>query len=118
MPVNDCDNWQIQQASYDLATYRVPVPAEEPDELDNRQYECTAGYRLRVDFTSKFYTGYDYDDVSSGGASVVLGAAGVAGDGTTNPNVVNDAIDYTSQADTHSGTGQARVYCDPQTTSP
>ena len=112
-----CLNWNIQQASYDFGTYQLGLAAEDPSETDNRQYECAAGYDVRVDERGKYDYSYDYHDVSSGGAFVDYEDGGATG--SLNPsNIVNQGILYSNESNPSSGTGQAVLYCDPQTTNP
>jgi len=47
---NACDDWTIQQASYDFATYPIGLPisgGQQSGNTDNRSYGCVNGYDLR-----------------------------------------------------------------------
>jgi len=116
---NTCDEWNLQQTSYDFATYPLGVSAENLDESDNREYSCTPGYNLRVHGSNKFTYFYDFGDISSGGVGVDISIQvdGEDGAGSSNPNEVT-GFDYANNGNPNAGTGQILLYCDPSTSNP
>ena len=117
---NPCDEWNIQQASYDFASYPLPV-SETTSGTDNRGYECVSGDTLRTGHgyyaagaSNYIYrvNQWDFRNIGDPGVEVseeVLLAASY-------PNYVpNGTIQYSA---TSQLTGQVMFYCDPPTTTP
>jgi len=109
---NPCDEWDIQQASYDFATHPITVGGPILNyENDNRSYECVQGDHVRPD--AAFET-WDYYDLSQSGARAALSA------GSYNPPsyVPGGSLSYEKTTVTGSPVGQVMLYCDPSTTTP
>jgi Ricin-type beta-trefoil lectin domain-like len=114
---NSCDWWTIQQASYDFATYPLPVQdaITGGPNTDNRGYECLTSDNVRT----------RYPDVKTEFWPVIANASdsGVTPDYSadlpaTGNSVHGGMFSYTQY--THPGTltGQVMLYCDPTSTTP
>ncbi|HTX09610.1 MAG TPA: RICIN domain-containing protein [Solirubrobacteraceae bacterium] len=133
--VNDCDDWQIQQASYDYATASVKVGSlRTVTDPSSSNYGCIAGHNLRLnqvigqtpdvwsggDRGNEYY--YDYDNVSSGTVSISTmafeGVSSWAAEGDPNPNSVTPSTIIYSNSEGETNYGQILLYCDPQNSNP
>jgi Ricin-type beta-trefoil lectin domain-like len=131
-----CNAWNIQQASYDFATYALGVSGG--DQTDNRSYECVPSDNLRVqwynsdyDATRPFgtdnpsYPTWSYDNDNLGSSTVVPNdvfgqdTSGLVDDNGNwvNPNELQGGEMYYT-ASSANGTGQIMLYCDPSSTNP
>jgi Ricin-type beta-trefoil lectin domain-like len=139
-----CEIWQLFMASYDFATYQVPVSGGLfTSNPDGRAYECVSGYNMRGLALDPDTEGpdpiwnVDFDNISTGSVTVELGnpagggdvanesdrahedAAGVlndtASDSSSSSELPADDIYYVLAAG--SATGQVLLYCDPQSTT-
>jgi len=115
---NPCDEWDIQQASYDFASHSVTVT--EPlgtAEVDNRGYECVPGDKVRPNpgyTTNSSPSEWDYDDLSQSGAWAEVSNISQQ----VSPDVPGGSITYQKNTDLASPTGQVMLYCDPPSTTP
>jgi hypothetical protein len=141
--VNACDVWDVQQTSYDFATYQVSVPAGALDyTADNRSYECVNGYNMRgLQYNGadggNAYAGVwtaDFDNISTGSVSVLNGNPGSGADGVNHAAQADGATKHLNAAATDTNEmpggnfwyqsavggdyGQVLLYCDPQSTTP
>ena len=123
---NTCDQWTIEKASYDFATYPITVRSGEIDggNVDGRGYSCAPGWQFRQAF-------------STAGGDETGGAYTATGPVTTNPGDSRVELNYTAQSNPADavttlpgGTlsyyqtttttyldGQTMFYCDPQSNS-
>jgi hypothetical protein len=121
---NPCDEWDIQQASYDFATHPIGVPdnfllgSDGDNEADGRGYECVNGDNLRLNSQWNTFKGdfsndpWDYDNLSASGVTVTF-------TGSQANSVTGGDIQYSQITDaTGDLTGQIMLYCDPPTTTP
>jgi hypothetical protein len=120
---NPCDEWDIQQASYDFATYPVGVPKTN-EESDGRGYQCVQGDNLRTNGgyseagAGNYVYRVNYWDFRNMSHSSVS-AQETTPDEPPFPNhVPNGTIGYTQSVSTSDLTGQVMLYCDPSTTTP
>jgi len=128
-----CLNWNIQQASYDFATYPISAGMDlTSPNTDNRSYECVTRYNLRESnyapsvASDKQEYSWDYDNLSQSGTDgnqVSLFTAttdsGINSSGYTNPNeIAGGTFYYWHGDDPYWLTGQVMLYCDPPNTSP
>jgi len=109
---NTCEWWNIQQASYDYATY--PVTAGYlTDDVDNRAYECVPTDKFRM--TDSRFSEWAYDNASDSGVDVRTDAAAGGSTGEVPGGFFAYSQSQGSGADLN---GQAILYCDPQQTAP
>jgi hypothetical protein len=108
---NPCDEWTIQQASYDFGTYPLTVQKGEVGggNTDNRSYECVPSDKFRGPSI-----GWDWATASDAGVDVSEDA-GVPG-GSTGEVPGGVFWYYTVSGD--GLIGQVILYCDPQQTGP
>jgi len=111
---NTCDQWDIQQASYDFATHPVTVGgALGNTEVDNRGYECVPGDKVRLNAV-EWSDGWDFYDLSQPGAD-----GGLADIDQYPPSYVpGGSVTYSKTTVTGSPVGQLMLYCDPPATTP
>jgi hypothetical protein len=129
---NPCDEWDIQQASYDFATYAMTGLTVTDYNYDNRTYQCVTGDTVRFNpgWDNGEESPWDYYDLSTDGV-----VANFDGDDSQTSYVYKDAINYGGDSppgvvraaqdavhpdgDGPSGaTGQVIFYCDPPSTTP
>jgi hypothetical protein len=106
---NTCDEWTIQQASYDFATKLVSVSSSGTP--DNNSYGCLTGETLRWHDLNTLDEDPDY--VNLGGPDVTP----IPNADPSQPNLV-DNIEYESANLNENEPGQIMLYCDPATTTP
>jgi len=120
---NSCEQWNIQQASYDFASYPISVPSGHV-EADGRGYECVPGDTLRnTGHTSGQVAGnavenyWDFRNIGDSGVTPEDPWYADDHDVTPPPYMPNGTILYI-QYSTGSETGQVMLYCDPPTQTP
>jgi len=121
-----CSQWDIQQASYDFATYPISVGIFW--ESDGRGYECITGDTVRnnANWNNAGNSGpmngdYEaiWDIANLGGSGVEVSAGGNTDLKPPQSTVPNNAIQYQLEpGNTQTSTGQVMLYCDPPTTTP
>jgi hypothetical protein len=110
---NPCDEWTIQQASYDFASYPITAPYLE-DDVDNRAYECVPSDKFRVSGAQGW--AFDYDNVSDQDVSVIYGPEYLKL--TESTGTVPGGYFAYSASQQGDLMGQVMLYCDPQQTIP
>jgi hypothetical protein len=112
---NLCDEWTIQQAPYDFATYAMGV-TEGHLNPDNRAYECVPSDKF---VQTGFGIGpeeFVFNNLSDSGVSVTFGP-GLAD--SSSGMVAGQTFEYFQDTQSGSGpNGQVMLYCDPQQTAP
>jgi hypothetical protein len=106
---NSCDEWTIQQASYDFATKSINVSSA--GSSDDTSYGCLTGETLRWHDLNTL--DQDPDFVNLGGPDVTP----IPDADPSQPNLV-DGIDYESMNFNETEPGQIMLYCDPASTTP
>jgi hypothetical protein len=107
---NTCDEWTIQQASYDFATEPINVPAGRAA-TDGTSYGCLTGETLRWHDLNTLYEDPDYTNLGGSDVTPVLYVD------SSEPNLVS-GIDYMNSNLSEAESGQIMLYCDPATTTP
>jgi hypothetical protein len=107
---NPCDEWDIQQASYDFGTYAIGVKEGEVGggNIDNRAYECVPSDTFRGGSGD-----WDYDNASDGDVWVTVNPV----PGSSNGEVPGGTFWYYTVSGSNLN-GQVILYCDPQQTIP
>jgi hypothetical protein len=105
---NPCDEWTIQQASYDFATYAITAGYLTYD-VDNRAYECVPSDKFRGGILP------DWNDLSDPNVISIPDGGSNGSSGMVPAGYFSYYQSVGSDADLH---GQAMLYCDPQQTSP
>jgi hypothetical protein len=106
---NSCDEWTIQQASYDFATESVNVSGYGVAN-DNNSYACLTGDSMRWHDLNTLYEDPDYFNL---GGSDVIPTLSVD---SSQPNLVS-GVGYGNDS-TETEAGQIMLYCDPASTTP
>jgi Ricin-type beta-trefoil lectin domain-like len=101
---NPCDEWDIQQASYDFATNSVSVTGYTTK--DDTSYGCLTGDTLRGKENAP-----DYDNLSGPGVTPDLYNL------SSQPGIFS-GIDYVITNPDDTEPGQVMLYCDPASTTP
>jgi hypothetical protein len=114
---NNCDQWYIQQASYDFATHPISVAPGET-ESDGRSYECVNSYDLRLNPEWSPQNTEDIWDIDNLSGSNVTAWAGAVGQQPQQTTVPADDVGYINEGGLTDETGQIMLYCDPSSTSP
>jgi hypothetical protein len=109
---NSCDEWDIQQASYDFATHPITVPGADDGEVDNRSYECLSGDTLRLNRSNTPGGAWDNHDLSDGGVHADVNQV------SDPPNDLPGGDLIYDNDSTSSNTGQIMLYCDPPSSTP
>jgi hypothetical protein len=108
---NTCDQWDIQQASYDFATSPIGVSSE--SQHDGSSYGCLTADTLRRNQNSSLYTDWDYANLSDSEIEPIVTTQ------TPVPSTVPEGgIQYETGNPATTYTGQVMFYCDPPTTTP
>jgi hypothetical protein len=107
---NFCDQWTIQQASYDFATASVTVDGERTAN-DTASYACLTGDAMRWHDINTAYENPDYANLGGSDVTPTLFT-----DYSSQPNLVSGLSYGNGSQDTESG--QIMLYCDPTTTTP
>jgi ricin-type beta-trefoil lectin protein len=107
---NTCDEWDVQQASYDFATN--PVSVTQYVQNDGSSYGCLTGDTLRRNQNSPRYTDWDVANLSD--PEVV---PEVTSETPVPTNVPSGGVYYLGNPP-EPYTGQLMFYCDPPTTTP
>jgi hypothetical protein len=138
---NLCDEWNIQQASYDFATYAMQGVDPNAGTIDTRTYQCVQGDHIRLaqGEDNIIDNGWlDSDNLSTDGIvdtmypytgstppTYVPGGTIYYGpfsdtDGVKRLSGASSSLGHVKplSSDSGSGTAQVMLYCDPATTTP
>ena len=107
---NSCDQWTIQQASYDFATASVTVDGDRAAS-DPGSYACLTGDAMRWHDINTVDENPDYANLGGSDVTPTLFT-----DYSSQPNLVSGVSYGNVSHDTESG--QIMLYCDPTTTTP
>jgi hypothetical protein len=108
---NTCDEWDIQQASYDFGTN--PVTVSGYIQADDSSYGCLTGDTLRRNENSSDFGDWDF---ANAGASQLTPE--ITDESPVPTDVPGGGVEYVSSDPATTYTGQVMFYCDPPTTTP
>lgn len=129
---NPCDRWNVQQQSYDYATYPISIMAGAvtSGNNDNRTYGCLSASNLRESSYDPDYDAQRIDEGDSGSPTWWWDYANISTGAATANNVLSQASDPSNPPNSLAGgtlsyssytvgqTGQILLYCDPQSSAP